>query len=90
MASYDFRTAGASSIPSPTLHICSVSAFKKGLAFRGFAKVGDQALGSREGLGSVLALWEDGLESLALPFRGWEAPLCIRALQCLPWDLSIE
>lgn len=52
--------------------------------------MGDQALGSKEGLGSVLALWEDGLESLALPFRGWEAPLCIRALQCLPWDLSIE
>ena len=42
--------------------------------------MGDQALGSREGLGSVLALWENGLESLALPFRGQEAPLCIRAL----------
>lgn len=39
--------------PPHQLCIC----FKKGLAFRVLAKVGDQALGSREGLGSVLALW---------------------------------
>ena len=35
---------------------------KKDVAFCGFTKGGDQALGSREGPGPILALWEKRLE----------------------------